>query len=288
MDDLINEVRYRYDLVAAEDVEPWLTRHGLTLADLYQHGELEFWRQQAAAKRMATDPHHREPRPGDWEAFAADLIFTGHFTILARGLATRLLVSEFTGTLTADEDNSPAPSATELARLGREAAWWNDQLRLERRYAAVCAGLCTNEARTQWLRARGASLTHVELAWLDLDSAAAMREAQQCVTADGQTLEQVASTARLQVETRSALLDELEPELRAVAANRRAGEVVPWRDERAGHFRLLQLRVKHSPQLADPTVRAKVDAGIVAAHFEPRLVTEVQWLLEAAHPDHGS
>lgn len=287
MDDLINEVRYRYDLVAAEDVEPWLTRHGLTLADLHQHGELEFWRQQASAKRIATNPHHREPRPGDWETFAADLIFTGHFTILARGLAIRLLVSEFTGTLTADEDNSPAPSATELARLGREAAWWNDQLRLERRYAAVCAALCTDEARTQWLRARGASLTHVELAWLDFDSAAAMREAQQCVTADGQTLEQVASTALLQVERRAALLDELDPELRATVATRRAGQVIPLPDEHSGLFRLLEVRAKQSPSLTDHAVRAKVDAAIIAAHFEPRLVTEVQWLLEAAHPDHG-
>jgi len=289
---LAEEVRYRFDLITAEATEAWLAARGLSLEDLTDYCHRRYWRQNPGPRPADAGTGYANATPEARELLRKDLMLAGEFDELARALAWRVSAA------VADEPGSPLPPASleaERARflqrtglaennlrdslqcLGRDEAWLGLQTEREVRFHTACDQACAAEARARRLAALRLPLTRLEVELLDLESDDAMREACLCVEADGQSLEAIAEQEHYQIERRSILLEELPEVHQQRMLGAQSGRVFPLIEDDT-RFSVCVVMRKTDPTLADAQVLARVDAGLIATHFDNLAAKHIVWL----------
>jgi hypothetical protein len=276
---LSEDVRYRHDLITAEETEAWLTARGLTLDDLTGHAYRRYWREHSAAAPTPAGPVYIAGSPEERSVFLHDVIFDGEFAQLAEHLSWRavgalvLEVPPTSGELEAARERflqrtalRPEQLAPALGQLGRDAAWLGHMLALESAYERQCAQLCTAENRVRTLAALRLPLTSFTVELMDLDSADAVREACLCVSAADISMEELAGQEHRLIERRQLLLEDLPEDAQQQFLSAEPGHVLPFITE-GERFQVCRIAEKREPALSDASVCARVDADLRTGHF---------------------
>ena len=274
-----DDVRYRHDLITAEETEAWLTARGLTLDDLTGHAYRRYWREHSAAVPTPAGSVYIAGSPEERTVFLHDVIFDGEFAQLVEHLSWRavgalvLEVPPTSGELEAAREKflqrtalRPEQLAPALGQLGRDAAWLGHLLALESAYERQCAQLCTAENRARALAALRLPLTSFSVELLDLDSADAVREACLCVSADDIPMEELAGQEHRLIERRQLLLEDLPEDAQQRFLSAEPGTVLPFITE-GERFQVCRIAEKREPALSDASVCARVDADLRTGHF---------------------
>lgn len=117
-----------------------------------------------------------------------------------------------------------------------------------------------------------------DLELIEVDSRDAAREVFECVSADGEPMEEVASGAGYPYRHSHVFYEDLPEEMQPKLLSARPGEILAP-IEREGAFELCRLVDKTELDLADDEVRARVDAKIVERHFSELVARFVRWIL---------
>jgi hypothetical protein len=235
--DAATAFRYARSLLAAEEMEAWLTHWELTTADWMGHV-----RRVVARERRPTPQSHAAVRVGD--ELRVDGICSGAFGRFARELAVRVALAP-DGDLESGFERFRAAVTTPEA-IARE---------IESR-------------RLDWLRVEGE-----QLAVADEDVA---REVVLSVREDGEALADVAQRARGELRPLATYLDDAEPELAAVLLGARENEVlgpVPVGDR----FIVAVARRKAPPTPEDAVLRDRAAELVCRRAIARQLETHVRW-----------
>jgi hypothetical protein len=290
---IAEEIRYRHELITAEETDAWLDARRLTLDDLTDHCHRQ-WRWENAPPPVVVAGFDYSGAAVELrELFLHELIFDGTFDTLARQLTWRVAIPAEAG------DHVPATMETQraqfhgrmgltkeaveetLRRLGRDAAWLDATLAREAGYARHLALVLTIENRHRNLAALRLPLTRFEVELLELESEDAAREACLCLEVDGLSMDDLAEQEHYRMDHREFLLEELPPEEQLQFLRGEKGQVrqVTTTD---GRFQVFRIVDKCEPTLADKRVISRVDREILAAHFENLVSKNVAWLLQPA------
>jgi hypothetical protein len=290
---MADEFRYNHDLISAEETEAWFAARGLTMDDFHAYVTRRFWDEQLA--------EHEPPAPVDF-AFASseqrellriDVLISGLFERLALALSWRMSASRGPGSAEDKPgDTNEAernrfveragmePSAIEewLVALGRDAAWFQDQLRMEAAYRAHCEDALTSEKRSRMLNSSRLPLTRLEVETVEFDRGEALNEAYLCVHEDGLPMEDLAKMGRYPYSRKEFLVEDL-PEYwqRRFLAASEGTALEPEADD--GVFQLCRLLRKQEPKIDDPSVLSRIDQRILEAHFADLSGQCVRWIL---------
>lgn len=242
--------RYQRDLISAEECEAWLAQRGLGYADLLASME----------RRL------RRAAPADDDAAEIDALLDASFDEHARELARHAAL--------ACENRwrwpQPAESLVPIWHHWQAAA------------SAHCAQAFDLAERARELATRAGELTRVDYTEVELDSAAALREARLCVLEDRITLTEVAAAAGFPWRAASARLGELPAPLAQALEHAAPGQLcVPATDD--GRFLLLQLHERAPPSPDDPAVTAAIDARLRQRLLDALVCRHVQWTWPLHH-----
>ncbi len=290
---LSEDVRYKHDLITAEETETWLTARHLTLDNLTAYAHRRFWREHTVAPAPPADLGYLEATPEQRERFIGDLFFEGQLDELARRLSWRVAGSVTTvpsdpalpqrleaerARFSQRTASDPAKLSQWLAQLGRDGPWFETLLAQESGHRWNCEQVSTPENRVRTLAALRLPLTCFEVELMDLESADAVREACFCLSTDGLSMEELAEQEHNQVERREILLEEFPEELQQRFLSAESGQVLPLitTDDR---FQVCRILKKREPALADEKVLARVDAELLAGHFGNLVAKQIVWLI---------
>ena len=290
------QYRINHDLISAEETERWLEERGLTTED-FNSFLVRQWRRDAAAG----EPHEHQTidyafaPPNLRELLRVDLLFGGAFDGLARRLAWRFAAREASDETPLDEairaeregfcerfGLSVATLPAWLAGLGSNHTWLDEMLELEAIFRRQVATQLTSHARERMTRSLRISLTRFELELIELDCRDAAREALECVSLDGESMEDVAGDAGFPFWRLTVLHDELPEKLRRMLLCALPGEILPPLESDGG-FRLYRLLGKAECDLTDDAMRRRIDAEIVERHFSDLTTRFVRWILPPVH-----
>jgi len=290
---MADEFRYDHDLISAEETEAWFAARGLTMDDFHAYVTRRFWDEQLAG--------HQGPAPVDFafapsdqrELLRIDVLISGLFDRLAVALSWRMCAARGPGSA---EDESgetneaernrfieragTEPSAIDqwLDALGRDAAWFQEQLRMEGAYRTHCERALTAEKRTRVLNATRLQLTRLAVETVEFDRGEALNEAYLCVHEDGLPMEDVAKMGRFPYSMKEFLVEDLsEYWQRRFLAAAEGTTLEPEADD--GVFQLCRLLRKQEPRIDDPSVLSRIDQRILEAHFAELSGQCVRWIL---------
>lgn len=290
------EYRIEHDLISAEETERWLTERSLTKEDFHDFLVRRSRHESVAdgpAQSQAIDYAFASPKLR--ELLRGDLLFSGAFDALATRLAWRFAAREA-------DDESAMAEAVRVERdafleragvtaatlpawlngLGTNAAWLDEMLELEAVFRRGVTRQLTSSARERMARSLRISLTRFELELIEVDCRNAAREAFDCVSLDGEPMENVAGGAGFPFWRLTVLHDELPEELRRMLLCALPGEILPPLESDGG-FRLYRLLGKTECDLADNGMRRRIDAEIVERHFTDLTTRFVRWILPPVH-----
>jgi hypothetical protein len=293
LQNLSEDVRYKHDLITAEETETWLTARNLTLDNLTAYAHRRFWREHTAAPALPADLGYLEATPEQREQFIGDLFFGGQLDELARQLSWRVAGSVATipsdpalsNRLEAERARFSQRTASDpgklsqwLGQLGRDGPWFESQLAQESSHRWNCDQASTTENRARTLANLRLPLTCFEVELMDLESADAVSEACFCLSTDGLSMDELAGQEHNRVERREILLEEFPEELQQQFLSAESGHVLPLitTDDR---FQVCRVVNKREPALADEKVLARVDAELLAGHFENLVTKQIVWLI---------
>jgi hypothetical protein len=285
------EFRYARDLIAAEDMEAWLDRHGLTIDEWS-----DYLRRSLLIDEWADDlaEIEREYPVGDDEVEAAivcEAICGGHASIIATRLAGRAAAHarlrdeapERDAGIEEDLDPilasvpaalrqhgvpglSPAACAERLAHLARLELVWPRFAASEVTPEAIAAQIAASRLGWTRLAVRSAFLKDLTVA----------QETALCVREDGRDLAEVAADAGARLEEAEWYLDEVAEELRDRLLAARVGELVGPVAVDDG-FLLVSVLDKRMPTFEDPEVRARAERAVLARAAEREVASRVRW-----------
>jgi hypothetical protein len=250
VDSALESWRYLRDLVSAEECEAWLARRGLCYADLHA----------SIARQLRAAP------PADADAAEVDALLDAGFDEHARELARHAALARELGLRWPGPDES-------LALIWRD---WQAAT------GAHCASAFSMAERSRELATHASELTRLEYVEVELDSAAAVREARMCVLEDRIELTAVAVEAGYPQRIVGACVGELPPTQAAVLQHAAVGQLSSPTTE-DGRFLLLQLRQRVPPSLDDPTIAAAIDARLRRRRLDALVSRHVQWIWPLHH-----
>lgn len=268
--------RYARELLAAEELDAWLDRRGLSHADWRDHLRRELLRRGSAGSA------HEDAVPEDEVHAAAgvDLICGGGLEAAARRLAAQAALAPPEDGAGAEEHDSGDDAVTAGRVLGGEPSDWSERLarlaRIEAGAAAARDALADEPAvehelaehRLEWLR--------IELELLDLPHEEAAREAALCVRADGSELGEVAARAGSALRSRRLLLAEADAWLAPHLLGAEEGEVIGPVAHDGGHA-VARVRAKRAADAADPELRRRAEAALVQRAAARHVSERVEW-----------
>jgi hypothetical protein len=202
------EFRISRDLISAEETERWLGERGLSLNDF-----TSFLTRREIPASNSVNPDWQVEEfafapPELRESLRVDLLFTGEFDRLAIALAWRMAAREAVS-------DPPPQQAIESERakfseqsglnaerldswllgLGRDAVWFNEMIELEAIFRRQREELVSVSSRERMLHTLRMPLMRFDLELIEVDSWDAAREVFECISADGDPMEEVASDA---------------------------------------------------------------------------------------------
>jgi hypothetical protein len=238
--------RFRYDrgLLAADELESWLARWRLSVADWTAHLARSL---RAGAQDTAAPPEELG------NAAAVDAICGG----LLEREATRL--------------------ATDAALAGLDTAGASDRLeRIAAAAGAARAELAASADVEREIASRTLEWTRIDTEQLELADPDAAREAALCVRVDGRSLAEVAADCGVPATRRELYLEDAERERLPALLGANAGELV-GPIERDGGFLLVQVHSRIRPSADDPALRRRAEADLVERAAERARETRVRW-----------
>ena len=284
------EFRTGRNLISAEETERWLEERGLSLDDF---GDF-LAREISASAPISSDRQVEEYAfaPAELrELLRIDLLFTEDFDRLATALAWRMATREaVSDSLDANAVASERARFSErtgligdkldnwLLRLGRDAVWFNEMLELEGVFLKQHEELLSVGSRERMLHTLRMPLMRFNLELVEVDSRDAAQEVFECVSVDGEPMEEVASDAGYPYRCSHVFYEDLSEELQPRLLSARPGEILDP-IECDGHFELCRLVEKTELDLADDDVRQRVEAKIVERHFSELVARFVRWIL---------
>jgi hypothetical protein len=154
-----------------------------------------------------------------------------------------------------------------LTALRRDPSWLAETLRSEVAFDRLVSGATTDDARRRKLASMQLSLVKIDIETLELDSAAAAREAVLCVRDDGARLSEVARDAGYRSERAEVWMDALEDSVHQAILGAAEGEVI-GPIECDAHFKVCQVLRKVAPSISDPAVSDRIDDVIIHEFFD--------------------
>jgi hypothetical protein len=276
-----DEFRVERDLIAADDLEQWLDRCGVTLDDF----EAFFARRILAARfRDQADQVGRDYAPSAADVanhIWVEAILTGDYEALAIGLARRVAVRLDGSTLFTPAEVEEARREAESRLQGKtiDPEWFNELAEMEAAYGAAERAALTSEHRDREIRARFIQLTRIEIAEATFPSFDQAREACHCVTGEGESLESVAARSRAAFDVATRFCEDLPDEVRDALFSAPAGRVFPPQkgDE---IFTVREVRGRIEPEPDDPDVVARVRGRLLGNRFDAMVARHVRWLFD--------
>jgi parvulin-like peptidyl-prolyl isomerase len=275
------EFRYNRDLIAAEDIEAWLDRQGLTLAEWS-----DYLRRSLLVSEWADvlEKIERDYPVGDDEvesAIACEAICGGHASTLASRLAGRAAAYAWLGEETRDGASAEDLDAilTAVAAEVKTAAHperLEHLARLELAWRRFAEHEATPEAIRAQIAARRLEWTRLAVRSAFLEDLPAAQEAALCVREDGRDLAEVATEAGAQLEEAEWYLEEVADGLRERLLAARVGELVGPVAVDDG-FLLVSVLDKRMPALDDPEVRDRAEQALLAQAAEREIASRVRW-----------
>jgi len=281
LDAAANTFRYARDLLTAEETEAWLARAGIDV-DAWSDALMRDLLRQAVVPAPDGNAPAALPAGLDDRTLIAELVCTGEFPRLAVAFAEAAAVAAAAGAM---PHTMAGPSAADIA--AGHAPWFSGRKTLTdrlTRIAAIVAADAVVTAAAVTPAALETQLDRARLDWVRVDaerltfpSAEAAREAVLCVREDGLTLSEVAIESRRSVDDERAVLDEIDPRLRDAVLSASPGDTLGPIDI-DGRFTLVHIVAKTAPSLADPLVRGRAEAAVVAALRTRAGLARVRWV----------
>lgn len=289
IDAAVEQFRYRYDLITAEETERWVEDRGLTLSDFSAYFVRQYWGETANQDAAGAEIDYLDA-PDDLRAlFTIELILSGALEGLTTRASWRVAAraaapGEIDAQLLATEEErfrdrhglSAGNEAKWLGKLGRDPEWLREQLALEASYERDCHALLTREARAREISALRLPLTNFEVETIEFDSLDAAREGFLCVRQDGMTMEEVATEGRYPYRHTEVLLEDVPEDLQQKFLSVTPGEVLDPITHGEG-FHLCRIIKKAEPELDDPLVKTRAENRILDRHFDELTAQHVQW-----------
>jgi hypothetical protein len=276
-----DEFRLEHELIAGEDLEQWLDDCGLTLDDF----EAFFVRRLLADRfRDQAEDIGREYAPSAADVAScmwAQAILTGEYEGLSVALATRVAVrldgsAPFTP---ADARESTRKAEGLLDGETLDPEWLAELAEMEAAYAAAERAALMSEHRDREIRARFIQLTRIEIVEATFPSFDQAREAYQCVTGEGESLESVATRTSAAFEVATRFYDDVADEVRDLFFSAPAGKVFPPQMG-DGPFAVREIRRRIEPEPDDPDVSARVRERLLGHRFDAMVSRHVRWLFD--------
>lgn len=250
-------------LYAAEDLEEWLADRGITVAQWreYLRGLVHRDRHEEQLAAIVA----RYPPADDEVAHAVPGwgVCSGAFAAWARQLAERAAAAQARWERDADRPQPPGPD-----QLDRVDELWRRLVEESATPTRLASAL--RRRHLDWLR--------VDWEQAVFRTRDAAREGVLCVRDDGWSLAEAAAAAGTRLEPRSAVLEEVDADLRRELLRSRVGELVgPLRH--GDGWAVLHVRAKGPPSLQAPEVRARALAAVADATVAGEVTDRVRWLL---------
>ena len=166
-----------------------------------------------------------------------------------------------------------------LESIGRDQGWLGGMIEQEVSYRLRCESVLTNERLSRGMASLRLTLTRVKLETVEFDSTDAMHEAVLCVREDGLSLEEVAREARYPFTMLDLLADDLDEDARQKLLCASVGELQEL-SPAPGIFRLCRVLSKTEPDIADASIRSRIEQRILDTHFSDASSKDLRWFIQ--------
>jgi hypothetical protein len=288
-----DEFRYARDLVAAEEMEEWLERWGLT-AESWMDSIRSTLLRKKWSDKLADLVSEESPTDEDVDArIQTEAVCSGELERLAFELAGRTAIHDGE-----EKEGSKGPgSETDVAAIfeqfpsglrGRglpgisldaSRAKMERLARLEASYRRFCERAVTPEAVAAQIRSYQTDWTRLECDSVSFPELQAAREAALCVREDGGTLDHVAGDANREVRREQVYIEETEPDFRDQFLGAQKGELI-GPVSRGDEFVLCLVREKVLPSGNDPRIAARAEEAVVQRFVEREVNDRVKWRVQ--------
>jgi hypothetical protein len=283
------EFRYERDLVAAEEMEAWLDRWGLSAESW-----MDYIRAAVLRERRSTELPNLVATyvSGDDEVDARMLttaVCSGLFERVAHKLAGRAAIQE-----PADGSDSQSDIPRDLVDAGPQlpadmqspgflgmdvdiVRTKREHLaKLEQSYGRFCKTRVTPAALDAHIRSSHIDWTRLECQSVTFSDESAAREAALCVTTDGQPLDEVAREAHTTSRNESIYIEAIEPELQNRFLGAQKGDLI-GPVTRQGRFVLYLVLDKVPPSISDAQIANRATSAIVDRLVDRAVGDRVKW-----------
>ena len=285
-----DEFRYARDLVAAEEMEEWLERWGLTAESW-----MDSIRSTLLRKKWADDLADlvSEESPTDENVdvrIQTEAVCSGELERLATELAGRSAIHDREGRERSDgPGREPDVAAifeqfpSELRERGlpgmslhASRAKMERLARLEACYRRFCERAVTPEAVAAQIRDSQTDWMRLECDSVSFPEEQAGHEAALCVREDGEELDRMAKDANREVRREQVYIEETEPDIRHHFLGARKGDLI-GPVGRGDEFVLSLVLEKVLPSGNDPRVAARAEEAVVQRLVEREINDRVKW-----------
>ena len=290
-----NALRYRLNLITAEETEEWLRSRELSLNDLNNYlcrmirrssfaNQFDHIRKQIVPDRSSifnelwpefvlSGEYPRLVTPLVWRAVVSELDFLSLSSI--NDAEFRRVKEAFCQREGISEDDLPGYLKSSVFLQDE----FNAYLSLEANFCKYCDQLVTEENANLLLKSFYNHLIRIEYesaSFTDLEHA---REAYLCVSEDGISLESIACQTGGNYTKSIRFLDEIPEALRRMLLSTAIGEATPPSSgERTGEFYIHRVLKKTEPKMEDPQVYSRLRRESVKENLGPIAQANTKWL----------
>jgi hypothetical protein len=246
-----DEFRFARNLLAAEEMEAWLTHWGLTVRR---------WMDQIRATAIARLPASVDSvDPVDFDVVWADAVCSGELDRLAQRLAERLAVSAAAG-------EEPPSAPLDALAVGA----------MERTFGQFCETVAHQGSIDREVAVHFLGWTRIDWRYVACPLEEAAREAALCAREDGLPLEAVARSAGLALHESSQLLDDADPQIALPLTGAQPGAILgPLRVD--DEFWVIEAGERFTPSPQDPAVRERAQRLVAARAVAREVSGRVMW-----------
>ena len=280
-----SEFRYSRDLVAAQEMEDWLTRWNVTAKGWMDYVRWSLLRQKWA-DRIADFLSEYSPEDGEVDSLIhVEAVCSGDLDRFASDLAGRAAVSEVKKSEpeeaeVADVLRQFTVRRTERGLAGIDPGSYQAKMerlaRLEVSFRRFREQAATPRKIAALIRSRRIDWTRLDLDSISFPEQQTAREAALCVREDGRTLAEVAADARRELRQSTMYIEEMETTLRDGFIGAQKGELLgPFQSGQ--EFVLHQVRDKRLPSAGDAALTDRARQAVLQLQLDREINDRVKW-----------
>ena len=279
------EFRHGRDLVAAEEIQSWLSHRGLGAGEWMEYLIRDWLRERMASELEEVDLRDTVNGVDLSTALKVDGLCSGEFTRFAIRLAQCAAAAEALGESSLEEgpfvaEEPPVPSPLRLLE-GCSPADLRERVarlaRMEACFEQFRASAPTSEAIQAQLASHSLDWIRFACRTVSFPARDMALEALLCAREDGQTLEQIAVESRLEVQDRRFFLEDLDDSQRPALLASRCGDLLgPMMLD--GESTLLLVAENLLPATSAPALRRRAEERIADAAVIHEQERRVRWI----------